>query len=149
MTCNSCQPTADSEPSVQTTNSLSASGLAMFCMIFTSAPAIAPTIMPTISRLTLSLTLPATLITSSSTSVEPMIADIAIVPAPALTIPNSDVHITTNATPRLAPELTPKIYGPASGLRKSVCIRMPLILSALPARIAVKALGRRRLTRIW
>ena len=54
------------------------------------------------------------------------------------------VAIVTRATPRLAPEDTPKIYGPASGLRKSVCIIRPATESAAPARIAVSILGKRR-----
>ncbi len=55
---------------------------------------------------------------------------------------------TNNATPRLAPELTPSTYGPANGLRKSVCICNPLTDNAPPARIATIALVRRMPNRI-
>ena len=50
---------------------------------------------------------------------------------------------TTNATPRLAPELIPSTEGPASGLRKIVCICKPLIDNPAPATSAVKACGKR------
>lgn len=49
----------------------------------------------------------------------------------------------TNATPKLAPELNPSTYGPASGLRKSVCISKPLTDNPMPTSIAVIALGNR------
>ena len=45
------------------------------------------------------------------------------------------------AAPRLAPELIPNTKGPAKGFRKRVCISNPLSAKALPAKIAVKALG--------
>lgn len=45
------------------------------------------------------------------------------------------------ATPKPAPELTPKIYGSAKGFRKLVCISKPLTDKAIPTKIAVKALG--------
>ena len=50
---------------------------------------------------------------------------------------------TTNATPRLEPELNPKTYGPASGFLKKVCINNPLTESEIPTKIAVIALGKR------
>ena len=57
-------------------------------------------------------------------------------------------HIVTNATPRLAPEDTPNIYGPASGLRKRVCIMSPATDREAPAKTAVIILGRRKCMRI-
>ena len=45
----------------------------------------------------------------------------------------------TNATPRLAPELVPKIDGPASGFLKAVCNISPQTASAPPQNNAVKA----------
>ena len=54
--------------------------------------------------------------------------------------PNSSI---TNATPRLAPLLIPKIDGPASGLQNAVCKSNPLTAKAPPHNIAVKACGRR------
>ncbi len=47
------------------------------------------------------------------------------------------------ATPRLAPELTPRTYGPAKGLRKRVCINNPLTASDIPASRATTAFMRR------
>jgi hypothetical protein len=58
-------------------------------------------------------------------------------------------HIVRNATPRLAPEETPNVYGPASGLRKSVCMIKPETDKAPPARIAVTAFGRRMACNIF
>ena len=50
---------------------------------------------------------------------------------------------TTQATPRLAPELMPNTEGPASGLRNTVCICRPLTDSPAPATNAVNAWGTR------
>ena len=50
------------------------------------------------------------------------------------------------ATPRLAPELMPRTYGPANGLRNRVCISSPLTPSAAPARRATTAFTRRMST---
>lgn len=47
----------------------------------------------------------------------------------------------TKATPRLAPELIPRTYGPAMGLRKTVCICNPLNDNATPTIRAVIAFG--------
>ena len=57
------------------------------------------------------------------------------VPADMLPPKNS----ITNATPRLAPELMPKIDGPASGFLKAVCNISPQTASAPPQNNAVKA----------
>ena len=53
-----------------------------------------------------------------------------------------------SATPRLAPELIPRTYGPARGLRKSVCICRPLAESAIPAAMATITFGSRILRTI-
>ena len=58
-------------------------------------------------------------------------------------MPSSGAPKINRATPRLAPELTPSTYGPASGLRNRVCICSPLTASAAPARIATMAFIRR------
>jgi hypothetical protein len=42
--------------------------------------------------------------------------------------------------PKLAPELSPKTYGPAKGFLNRVCINNPLIDSPIPTNIAM-ALG--------
>jgi hypothetical protein len=47
----------------------------------------------------------------------------------------------TAATPKLAPAVIPRTDGPANGFLKSVCICKPATDSALPAKIAVIALG--------
>ena len=57
--------------------------------------------------------------------------------------PSNGAPRMNNATPRLAPELTPKTYGPASGLRNRVCICRPLTDNAAPAKMATKAFMRR------
>ena len=49
----------------------------------------------------------------------------------------------TKATPRLAPELSPRTSGPASGFLNKVCISKPLTDSPIPAKMATRALGRR------
>lgn len=49
------------------------------------------------------------------------------------------------ATPKLAPEEIPKTNGPANGFRNKVCIKSPLIDKPDPTKIAVKALGKRKL----
>ena len=55
----------------------------------------------------------------------------------------AEVVSVSNATPRLAPEVTPSTSGPASGLRKSVCINIPATESEVPVNMAVRALGSR------
>jgi len=50
---------------------------------------------------------------------------------------------TTQATPKLAPELMPSTEGPANGLRNTVCICKPLTESPAPATNAVRACGTR------
>jgi hypothetical protein len=57
-------------------------------------------------------------------------------------IPEANPRIT-KATPRLAPELIPKTYGPAIGFLKTVCIWSPLTASATPTVRAVIAFGTR------
>jgi hypothetical protein len=47
----------------------------------------------------------------------------------------------TRATPRLAPELTPRTYGPAIGFLNKVCICSPLNDRDMPAASAVNAFG--------
>ncbi len=54
---------------------------------------------------------------------------------------NVDAPNITIATPKLAPELIPRIYGPASGFLKIVCICTPEIDKPAPTKIAVIAFG--------
>ena len=68
----------------------------------------------------------------------PSIAPETTAPVPA---PNSR---TSTATPRLAPELTPMMEGPASGLANMVCISRPATARDIPASIAVITAGSRR-----
>ena len=63
---------------------------------------------------------------------------------PKWLIPSEKPPMVTSATPRLAPLLTPNIYGPAKGLRNSVCIISPLTDNAIPANMAVSILGKRK-----
>tara|TARA_B100000683_G_C12331290_1_gene490673 strand:- start:223 stop:504 length:282 start_codon:yes stop_codon:yes gene_type:complete len=49
--------------------------------------------------------------------------------------------ITKRATPKPDPELIPKMWGPANGFLKRVCICKPLTDKAAPAIRAVIALG--------
>ncbi len=73
----------------------------------------------------------------------PMAADniVAIYPpivkVPAVTIPF--IAIITIATPRLAPEVIPKIEGPANGLSNAVCNIRPDTAKPAPASRAVRA----------
>ena len=105
---NCCHPTLVSEPSVQTMKSLSESGLAKFCIRLTNAPAIEPNIMPTMSRDTLLRTLCETAITSSRTSAAPRIAAVKVEKAVCNAV-SEKPHMVSNATPRLAPEDTPRV----------------------------------------
>ena len=155
----SAQLTLLSEPSVQTMKSFSASGLAKFCSRLTNAPAMEPNIIPTISRLTFPVTRRLTARTSSKTPVAPMHAATGsptanpltanpLIPNPLTANPLIPDTIVRKATPRLAPDETPKVYGPARGLRKRVCMISPETDSAAPARTAVIAFGIRMACRI-
>ena len=88
--------------------SLSESGLAKFCIKLTKAPAIEPNIMPTMSRETLLRTLCDTAITSSRTSAAPRMAAVNVEKA-ACSAVSEKPHIVSNATPRLAPDDTPRV----------------------------------------
>ncbi len=57
--------------------------------------------------------------------------------------------IVSSATPRLAPEDTPKVYGLAKGLRNSVCMIRPATDNDAPAKIAVIAFGKRIACRMF
>lgn len=54
-------------------------------------------------------------------------------------VPNSN-----NATPKLAPELTPNTNGPASGFLNRVCINKPQMERPEPTKMAVIDLGSRK-----
>ena len=56
---------------------------------------------------------------------------------PAVTLPPNNK--VTSATPKPAPELTPKMEVPAKGLRNTVCNINPHTANALPDNIAVSA----------
>lgn len=49
--------------------------------------------------------------------------------------------MTAKATPRLAPEETPIIDGPANGLSRAVCMSSPAIARAMPETAAVITMG--------
>ena len=111
------------------------------------ALAIYPIITPIMSRVTFPLTFCATKAISAIIRSEPMIAERVIVTSPITpsllraTPPMLPESKTTQATPRLAPELIPSTDGPARGLRNTVCIRRPLTASPAPAIIAVRDCG--------
>lgn len=101
--------------------------------------------MPKMSNVVLSGSLRETARTINNTRSAPVMPPAAMTelktsPDPAVLKPPAS---TTIATPKEAPEEMPMTDGPASGLRKSVCISSPLSASISPARIAVKARGRR------
>lgn len=85
---------------------------------------------------------------SNNTKVEPIIEEITI---PILekefrsTVDNPKKlsPIIKIATPKPAPELIPKIYGPANGFLNKVCIFKPATDSALPHSTAAMAFGSR------
>ena len=52
------------------------------------------------------------------------------------------------ATPKLAPDEIPSTKGPANGFLNKVCIQSPLIDNPEPTKIAVRALGKRKLRTI-
>ena len=59
-----------------------------------------------------------------------------VIPAVAMVPPPANI---TKATPRLAPELIPKMEGPANGLLKAVCSISPETANAAPHSKAVMA----------
>ena len=77
----------------------------------------------------------------SITAIAPISAANVIESVPAM--PAAAPPMMARATPRDAPLEMPKIEGPASGLRKSVCMSQPLSASAMPPVSAVIALGKR------
>src|SRR5574344_1890566 len=73
---------------------------------------------------------------ASRTSIKP-----EILKGPAIKLPPKS-NITT-ATPKLAPELIPKIDGSAKGFTKTVCSSNPLTAKPAPQNKAVTACGKR------
>ena len=55
--------------------------------------------------------------------------------------PFTEKNNTYNATPNVAPELIPRIDGPANGFRNNVCINKPETPKATPTKTDVIALG--------
>ncbi len=132
-------------PKVHITNNFTASGLLKFCKILTTEPAMVPNIIPTIKSETALCMRNETISTKTSKNAAPSTAASTIDQPPATkTAGKTPEAIVINATPKLAPELTPRIYGSASGLRKSVCISKPATDSEAPATTAVMALGSRK-----
>ena len=85
--------------------------------------------------------------TASKTSILPKLeaitSDHLLNKSVAKNPPSPEAPIIKSATPRLAPLLMPNTKGPAKGLRKSVCIKSPLMESPAPTIMAVSALGNR------
>lgn len=141
-----CVVTSPSEPIVQMTKLFNASSALRYCRICTMALTPELAIIPKISITIISFILWLTAATTANIAAAPIHA------APATPtveshadedIPSRGAPRIKSATPRLAPELTPKTYGPANGLRNRVCICKPLTESAAPARIATTAFIRR------
>lgn len=90
-------------------------------------------------------TLLATKITAKRTKNEPKLAEMLNIIFELENIkklpPNIELPSIKIATPKLAPELIPKTYGPASGFLNKVCINNPLIAKPEPTNTAVIALG--------
>ena len=68
--------------------------------------------------------------------------------APATTAGKAAVRRSASAPPKDAPEETPMMCGPTSGLRKTPCRAAPDAPSAAPARIAMTMRGRRTVSTI-
>jgi hypothetical protein len=103
--------------------------------------AIEPIITPKINKVITSLTLSETKNRINKTIKDPKIAAIGIEIEETTEKPINEAPITSKATPKPAPELIPKIYGPASGFLNNVCINKPETERAKPHKIAVKAFG--------
>lgn len=98
------------------------------------------------------LTLFAAIITADNTKKAPKLAatgndQLAIVLVKKK-LPNTDEPKIKSATPKLAPEEIPKTKGPANGFLNKVCINNPEIDNPDPTKIAVIALGIRKLNKI-
>lgn len=112
------------------------------------AEAALPNIIPKIRMAMISLSRTETAMITARISAAPTHADpttpILRNVSEATETPNSGAPSKKSETPRLAPELIPNTYGPASGFRKRVCICKPLAESAAPTIRAVMAFGRRK-----
>ena len=123
ITFKNCHVTELKLPILHITNSLSESALLTLCNTLTTDPAMLPNIIPTISNETVSFTLLETPRTNMRTNNEPKMAAPTCAHALATnTAGRNALPIKSNATPKLAPELIPKTYGPAKGFWNSVCI---------------------------
>ena len=86
--------------------------------------------------------------TNSMAKSDPTNAETTIMPlvmTPAL----PTMTIITSATTSFAPELIPRMNGPAMGLLKNVCSRKPESASAPPSRAAAIRRGKRMLQMTW
>ena len=117
--------------------------------MLTSAPASEPNMSPMISSETPLLIRRETINMTDNTAKDPMaeaVTNNQLRPSPdsSRNTPNHTPKKITTATPNPAPELIPKMNGPASGFRNNVCICNPLMPKALPAKMAVIAFGNRK-----
>ena len=116
ITFKNCQVTELKLPMLHITNNLSDSALLALCSTFTTEPAMLPNIIPTMSSETVSFTLLETPSTRSKTRSEPIIAAPTCAHVLAtIAVGKNAPPISSSATPKLAPELIPSTYGPASG----------------------------------
>jgi len=126
------------EPIPHIMKPLTLSAVLMVCTTEVNAEVKLPIMIPTRSRLTLFLTKPETPSISSPDSKAPMKARNTVLNSKEKNEKPDRIPV---ATARLAPELIPRIYGPARGFRKSVCISIPHTASAEPEKMAIAVLG--------
>lgn len=111
------------------------------CRMLTMAEVKWPSMIPNINRLTWSFKRYEKGRMMNITAIAPTSAANVIEKVPAM--PAAAPPMMASATPSEAPLEIPRMDGPASGLRKSVCMSHPLKASAMPPVRAVSALGNR------
>ena len=98
-----------------------------------------PTIIPTISNITLLRTTIENRIITPSVNIAPIKAPKTFVIEPETAPITPPVANITTATPNDAPDVIPKMDGPANGFEKAVCNNNPATAKLAPARRAVMA----------
>ncbi len=130
-------------------NSCISFGFEKYCRTLTTAEVMLPSIIPIMSNEAVSRTLGEMDTIINITANEPIHAatimpQLEETPSPLMIAYVSSPPPSENmATPRLAPVLMPRTYGPAKGFRKKVCINNPDMGNAMPVINAVIARGNR------
>lgn len=134
-------------PMVQRTKILSSDEGEKYCIKEIREPATLATIIPKISSEALSFNLEETnkirSVTANAPSQAATTTPISEKREAESCNPKAEKPIIKKATPKPAPELSPKIKGSARGFLKRVCICNPQIESATPDKMAVITLGTR------